>query len=207
MRHLLSLVLGVILAPLIYILVGVSESKLFEGLGVGGKQVQIVPELIAVLCALAAGGLYAVLVLVRLSPVGTVLAGLILFFPTLWMIVAYQNFSTTLPESFLGVRGALQSGAGGLVIMASIPLLLTVLSPRRWRSSAQPAAGAYVAPTYGTATPSAVYQPAGTPYSGAPAYQSAPPGSPATPTYTPPTYTPPSYAAPADTTIQSPTVE
>src|SRR5690348_6772362 len=70
MRHLLSFVLGLILAPLIYVLVGVSESKIFEGL-VG--KFDIVPEVIAILCALAAGGLYAVLVLARLSPVGTVL--------------------------------------------------------------------------------------------------------------------------------------
>jgi hypothetical protein len=194
MRHLLSLVLGLILAPLIYILVGISESKLFEGL-VGPGKLGIVPETIAILCALAAGGLYALLVLARLSPVGTVLAGLILFFPTVWMVVAYENFSTTLPASFLGVKGALQSGAGGLVIVASVPLLLTVASPRRWRSSTQPAAPAYVAPVYGTTTTPPVYQPAGTSYSAAPAYQ------PATPTYTPPTYTP------ADTTIQSPTVE
>jgi hypothetical protein len=197
MRHLLSLVLGLILAPLIYILVGISESKIFEGL-VGPNKLDIVPEVIAILCALAAGGLYALLVLARLSPVGTVLAGLILFFPTIWMVVAYQNFSTTLPASFLGVEGALQSGAGGLVIVASVPLLLTVASPRRWRSSAQSAAPAYVAPVYGTTPP--VYQPGGTSYSAAPAYQ------PETPTYAAPTYTAPTYT-PTDTTIQSPTVE
>jgi hypothetical protein len=209
MRHLLSLVLGVILAPLIYILVGIADAKLFEGIPdlgsalPGSGSVNVVAEAIAFACALVAGGLYALLVLTRLSPVGTVVAGLILMVPTIWMVVAYSNFVSTMPTSVLGVHGGLHD-AGAFMIAIAVPLLFTVFSPRRWRSKAQPAAPAFEATGYGTATTtSPVYEPAGAGYSsGTSAYGT-------TPAYTPSSsYTPSSYSTySSDTTISTPSID
>jgi hypothetical protein len=219
MRHLLSLVLGLILGPLIYVLIGIADAELINNFR--QFEVQLVPTLIALACALVAAGLYSILVLARLSPLGTVLAGLILFVLSVWGIVAFESLFRIMPSSLFDLHGVFTAEAGPMCLVASIPLLLTIFSPRRWRSKAQPTVPAYVAtaayvpaagaPVYQTTQPAPAYQ-AASPYqtagapsypaqatSPAPAYQ--PFGTP--PPYTPPTYTPPSYP-PADTTITSP---
>jgi hypothetical protein len=195
MRHLISIVLGVILAPAIYVLAGIANIKELDHTQHGAG---ITTLLLGIGCAVAAGALYAILLLVRLSPVGTVLAGLILLAPPIWAAVNSTNFSDTLPASLFGMNGLLQSAAGMGFIVAAIPLLCTVFSPRRWRSSAEgtDASAFDAAPTYGTAssTASPAYQPAG---SYTPSYSST------TPTYVPPSYS--SSYSPSDTTITSPT--
>ena len=69
MRHLWSLVLALVLTPLIYIAAGVSAVRLSDARGLGSTAV------IGLVAALVAGGLYALLVMVHLSPVGPVVAG------------------------------------------------------------------------------------------------------------------------------------
>ena len=200
MRHLVSLVLGVIAAPMIYILAGVANSKLFEHFLDDNKD--FVTLAVGLACILAAGGLYSVLVLARLSPVGTVLAGLILFVPSMWVLFDAAGFDKLLPAKFLGVPGALQNGAGPMFLLAAVPLLATVFSPRRWRSSAQSSAPAAfnAAPAYATQTTTAapLYQPAGS-Y----AAQTYQPTTATPPPYIPPSFTSPSYS-PAETTITAP---
>jgi hypothetical protein len=205
MRHLISLVLGVILAPVIYILAGISNSKAADHLVLHKDDFATLA--LAIGCIVAAGALYSVLILVRLSPVGTVLAGVILAVPSGWALLDSVGFTDRMPTSFLGVRGALTFGASSTLLLAAVPLVATVLSPRRWRSSAQAsAADAFDAsPTYATpSSASPVYQPASS-YT-TPAYS---PSTSAQSTYTPPsysgsTYSPSSYS-PGDTTITSPT--
>ena len=197
MRHLISLVLGVILAPVIYILAGIASIKEVDHLLHGAGTTTV---LIAIACTLAAGALVAILALVRLSPVGPVLAGLVLFGISGWAALDFARFSDAFPTRFLGMDGVLQAGAGLGLMIAAVPLVATVFSPRRWRSSAQASAAEVfdASPVYGTTqSASPVYQPAGS-YT-TPAY------SPSTPT--PSSYTPPSYStySPSDTTITSPT--
>jgi hypothetical protein len=181
MRHLISIVLGVILAPAIYILAGIATIKDLDHTQHGAG---ITTLLLGIGAAVAAGALYAILLLIRLSPIGTMLAGLILLAPPIWAAVAAKNFTDTLPSSLFGMDGLLQSAAGVGFIIAAIPLLCTVFSPRRWRASADDSSANEfdAAPTYGTTTSTA-----------APVYQ---PSSEYTPSYssTTPTYTPPSYS-------------
>ena len=199
MRHLISLVLGVVLAPVIYVLAGVSNSKAADHI-VSNKN-DVTTLALAIGCIVAAGALYSVLILIRLSPVGTVLAGLILAVPSVWALLDAAGFTDKLPTSFLGVRGALTFGASSTLLLASVPLIATVFSPRRWRSTADSsAANAFDdAPSYGTLPSSAapVYQPSSS-YT-TPAYS---PSTPSSSSYTPPSY---STYSPADTTITSPT--
>jgi len=202
MRHLVSLVLGVFLAPVIYILAGISNSKVTDHV-ISNKN--DLPTLaVAIGCIVAAGALYAVLILVRLSPVGSVLAGAILAVPSVWALFDAKGFTDLLPSSFLGVRGALTFGASSTLLLAAVPLIATVFSPRRWRASADSSDNEFdAAPSYGTPPSSAapVYQPSSS-YT-TPAYS---PSTPSSSSYSPPSYSASSYS-PADTTLTSPTYQ
>ena len=175
MRHLLSIVLSLILAPLVYLSTGYATIKLAEATAKGS--VSVVPALLGVLAVGLAGALYSVLVLARLSPIGTVLAGLFFFAISIWALLAPAKFGRAMPDSVAGVAGVATAGVGAVTFLIAVPLVVTVASPRRWRRGTAAATG-----------------PTG---SGAP-YAAGPYGAPVyTPTgYTPPTYTSPSYPTP-----------
>lgn len=188
MRHLLSVVLGLVLSPLIYVAAGFAAVKFSEAND--GGSIQYAAAALFLLAALVAGSLYAILVMARLSPLGLVLAGLIYLGVTFWALISPSNFVSTLPKSFLGEEGILYAPVGVGTVILAVPLLITVFSPRRWRRSAQPAAvvGYQAAPTYGDTVPSA-----------APTYGST--FEPTVPSYEPPVYTPPSQYNPSDPTL------
>jgi hypothetical protein len=179
MRHLGSIVLSLLLAPIVYALTGIGLVKMIDvprhlsghdyaTLGIG-------------VAALAGAGLaYAVLVMTRLSPLGPVLAGLGFLGMTAWYIGSRSSFTRIIPDNALGTRGAAWAPASTVTVLLAVPLLATIVSPRRWRRWANPPA-AVAAPGY---TPPAgpsdepaypgapLYAPS---YSPSPAY----PGSPA----------------------------
>jgi len=201
MRHLISLVLGVVLAPVIYVLAGVSNSKASDHVLLHKNDLTTLG--LAIGCIVAAGALYSVLILIRLSPVGPMVAGAILAVPSVWALLDATRFNDLLPTSFLGVRGALTFGASSTLLLAAVPLVATVFSPRRWRASADSAASNEfdASPSYGTlpSTAAPVYQPANS-YTTS-AYS---PSTPSSSSYSPPSYSSPTYS-PAETTITSPT--
>lgn len=235
MRHFLSVVLSLILTPLMYAASGFAAVKLQLATATGS--ISWGAASVGILVAIAAGAMYAVLVMARLSPVGPVLAGLLLLGVTLWAMVKPLSFTDALPATFLGEKGALYAPVGAGTLLLAVPLLVTIFSPRRWRryadvgASATSAAPAYptqatsAAPTYGATT----YQPPA--YASmdttAPTYaQSEPvtaasttaatPTSPASwnaaPVYTPassttPAYTPVPEQPTAPTTPEPPTSE
>jgi hypothetical protein len=181
MRHLLSLVLGLVLAPLIYIAAGYSAIKLDESHT--GGQLHLVPAVFGIVAALVAGGLFALLVMARLSPVGPVLAGLLYLGITLWAEFSPSSFLDVVPSRVFGVDGLLRVPVGFGVILLAVPLLFTIFSPRRWRRLAQPVPAGYLAaPVYPTVPGDTA----------APAYaQSTFTGQTYEPTgYAPPVYTP-----------------
>ncbi len=201
MRHLWSLLLSLVLTPLTYISAGISAVKLGDAKELGATAV------VGLLAAFVAGGLYALLVMARLSPVGPVVAGLLYIGVTLWALLDRAGFESTVPADIAGQKGVLHVPVGMGSALLAAPLLLTVFSPRRWRNSAQPAAPGYeAAPAYPVAVPSAAPSYADVTPSAAPSYAAAPtyPTAPATtfepPVYMPPTsgptYTPPTYPAP-----------
>jgi hypothetical protein len=210
MRHLLSLLLGLVLAPLIYVSAGFSAVK-FSDVNDQGN-IALLSAVLGLVAGLIAGALYALLVMARLSPFGPVLAGLIYLGVTVWALVDLHGLQTTLPSSVFGINNLLIKPAGFGTALLAVPLLFTIFSPRRWRRSAQPAVvGGYqpapmTYPTSGLATPNPLAVPATEPTPGAPY---TPPASTAT-TWEPPVYTPtyPSsssaaptgYAPPSQTT-------
>jgi hypothetical protein len=205
MRHLGSLVLSLVLAPLIWVLAGMGlvdfGAHLASGDSLGTDGLLGLAELIG------AGVLLAVLLLSRLSPLGVGLAGLIFIGLSLWAAVDASSLIDAMPESVLGRDGALTIPAGGTGLLIGIPLVLSVLVPRRWRKhdrvtalyaatpGAQPPGAAYGQSPYGSPQPTPGFgQPPYPTSPGSPAY----PGAPASgPGYAAPGYGgAPSYAAP-----------
>jgi len=204
MRHLGSLVLSLVLAPLIWVLTGIGlvdfSAHLSSGdsLGTDG--------LLGLTALTGAGVLLAVLLLSRLSPLGVGLAGLVFIGMCLWAALDASSLIDTMPESVLGRAGALTIPAGGPGLLMGVPLVLTVLVPRRWRKhdhvtalyaatpGAPPPGTPYGQPPYGGPQPTPGFGPYPT-SPGSPAY----PGAPASgPGYATPGYGggAPAYAAP-----------
>jgi hypothetical protein len=136
MRHLVSVALALVVAPLIYISAGFSAIR-FDGANELGR-VQVEPAVLGLLAALLAGGLYALLLMARLSPVGPFLAGLSYLGVTLWQLFDQKDFLLSVPRDVFGVPGLLQVPAGFGTAVLAVPLLVTVGSPRRWRGPAEP---------------------------------------------------------------------
>ena len=163
MRHLLSIVLSLVLAPVIYGGVGYAAVKFAAS---GPSEPTTSQVLLGLLGVVVAGGLYAPLMLARISPVGPALAGLAFLGVTLWALFDRDGFVDLMPASMLGARGALWVPAGAVSGMLAVPLLLTMASPRRWRRTEIAGPTGYAAYTPPIYTPPE-YAPAG---SAAPAY-------------------------------------
>jgi hypothetical protein len=133
MRHLLSAALALVLAPLIYVSAGFSAVKFGEANEVG--RIEAAPAALGLLAALVAGGLYALLVMGRLSPVGPFLGGLLYLGVTLWRVFDYAGFARTFPDDLLGVESLMQVPAGFGTALLAVPLLFTIVSAGRWRGA------------------------------------------------------------------------
>jgi hypothetical protein len=140
MRHLGSIVLSLILAPAIYLLAGIGLAEALENSTVVGVHLDRLKVTVGILALVGAGLLYCLLVLTRLSPIGPVLASLLYFTVSIWALFAYHSLGRVLPDPVLGVRGAADLPLNGVSLVLAVPLLLTVVSPRRWRRYAQPPA-------------------------------------------------------------------
>jgi hypothetical protein len=174
MRHLWSFLLSLLLTPLIYISAGFSAVKFSQATGLGLEAV------LALAGAFVAGGLFALLVMARLSPVGPIFGALVFLGVTLWALLDAESFTSAIPADLLGQKNLLHVPVGFGTALLAAPLLFTVFSPRRWRGSET--AGV---PTYDAAPD---YPPP--PTTAAPAYH---PDTTLSniPTYEPPVYTPP----------------
>jgi hypothetical protein len=131
MRHVLSIVVAVMLTPLIYMAAGFSAIKFGDANEQGS--IEIGSAALGLVAAFVAGGLYALLVMTRLSPAGPVLAGLIYLGITLWRLLDLDGFRSAVPGDLFGVDELLHVPAGYGTALLAVPLLFTVFSPRRWR--------------------------------------------------------------------------
>jgi hypothetical protein len=221
MRHLGSLVLSLLLAPIVYALTGIGLVKMIDvPRHLSGHD--YVTLGIGVAALVGAGLAYALLVMTRLSPIGPVLAGLGFLGMTAWYVGNRSSFTRIIPENLLGVRGALSAPASTVAVLLAVPLLVTIVSPRRWRRWANPpaavAAPGYTPPAASTDEPAypgaPLYSPSYSPspaypgspaYSAAPAYQSsgyqAPTSGAPAPGYTAPTSSPPAQSSDATTPL------
>jgi hypothetical protein len=160
MRHLLSVLLAVVLAPLVWVLTAVGLDRTATTRPTAGElsvEVLAGPGLLVL-----AGVAYAVLVVPRLSPLGPFLAGLAFLGAVAWPLVDRGSFDDLTSRRLLGIDLALALPADGVAALLAVPLLATVVSPRRWRRHER----RVTAPTEAAAAPPA---PAAPPYPPPPA--------------------------------------
>jgi hypothetical protein len=167
-RHLGSIALSIVLAPLVYLLAGLGVEK-FNTVS-GGSQDWTATG-IGALALIVAAGLYALLVMTRLSPLGPLVAGVLFLVTAAWVLFGDSSFTKLLGGRVLDVRPGIAPAESGLVLLLAVPLLATIVSPRRWRTSATPVAK--TATGYPNAYGGTAY---GAPANAAPAY-----GTPAAP--------------------------
>jgi len=141
-RHLGSILLSLILAPVVYLLIAIGVRYVADHGSLAAHH-DYVKAGIGVLALLGAALLYSLLMLTRLSPVGPALVGLAFLVVSGWIIFASSSFETAMPIKFTGVPDQPVMPAGTEMLLLGLPLLLTVASARRWRrygSAASPAA-------------------------------------------------------------------
>jgi len=145
MRHAGSLLLSLFLAPLIWVGTGYGLTEVNKARAqlISGFEIEIVLGLLALL---AAGGLYALLTMARLSPIGPALIGLIFVVLATWSAFDPASYFDTMPTDLRDGDFALTYPALGYSALLGVPLLATLLSPRRWRRYAHPAAATPAAP-------------------------------------------------------------
>ncbi|MDI1460472.1 hypothetical protein QEZ54_05780 [Catellatospora sp. KI3] len=135
-RHLGSLLLTLIFAPAIFLLTGTGLSAFNTTMAAGGAADAFLDAAAALGALLLAGILYAVLLLVRLSPVGPSLGGLAFLGTSAWALADGRSYQDTFALIDIHLAGAV--GQTGLGVLLGVPLLATITSPRRWRRVADP---------------------------------------------------------------------
>lgn len=131
MRHLGSVVLAILAAPLVPLLAGRGLTAFVEATAAG--RTDPLATVVAFAALSAAGLLYAVLTLPRLSPLGPALAGVgYLAFGALLLMGPADLFDRLAHE---GIRldAAQVTAAAATATLLALPLLLTVFSAQRWR--------------------------------------------------------------------------
>ncbi|MEQ4301236.1 hypothetical protein ABNF97_07570 [Plantactinospora sp. B6F1] len=194
MRHLGSLVFGLLSAPVIWVLSGVGLVRFSSGMA----RLETGDTILGFVVIAVVAGLLAALLLPRWSPIGTAVAGLFFMIMALWSLIDYGSMIDLLPRSFLGVRYALTAPAGAFATLIAVLLGATAFVPQRWRSprvaarlpggsSGQPGFPPYPAPP-GQQFPSAAAMPPGQQFPSTPA---TPPGGQFPPGQFPPGQFPP----------------
>lgn len=175
MRHLGSLLLALLVAPLALVLT-------LRGLGsfldaTGARPPDPLATATAISALGLAGLLLALLMLPRFSPLGPMLAGAGYLGVGLWGLADLSHLQAQVPpELLVGLDDRATAVTAAVSPLLAVPLLVTLFSARRWRGRERPA-GAAPAAGYG--------QPAGYP----------PPGYPPPYAHQPPGYTPPTAPA------------
>ncbi|GAA3747591.1 hypothetical protein GCM10022225_34270 [Plantactinospora mayteni] len=137
MRHLGSLVFGLVSAPIIWVLAGIGLVR-FNG---GISRDEIGDTLLGFVVIVVVAGLLAALLLPRWSPLGPAAAGLLFMAMALWSVFSFGSMTDVLPRSFLGVEFALTAPSGALSALLAVLLGATLFIPHRWRSPRAAAAG------------------------------------------------------------------
>ena len=161
MRHLLSLVLSIILTPVVFFGSGYASIKFAEYM----ESDKLTPALLAVAAIVVVGTAYGVLILARLSPLGTASAGLALLGVVAWAMVDPRGYLDATPDKVFGQTWLFEASVSVTTAILALPLLFTIASPRRWRRHANPAAAGPVsaAPSYPTPDPAPTYSPSYSP--------------------------------------------
>ncbi|ADD45644.1 hypothetical protein [Stackebrandtia nassauensis] len=134
MRHIASLLLGLVIAPLAWILIGAATIGL-DPHGLYKEAVGKPNNVVAMAMFALAGIALGVLAVTRLSPAGPVTAAVI--FGGLFAFFRFVAKDFTLPDLLEGVKvpteSATAAGESGVVLAVAALLAVAILMPSRWR--------------------------------------------------------------------------
>jgi len=143
MRHVWSLIAGVVIAPLAWLLASVGQVGAARSFDLGTVTARHLAE---PLLFLAAAGLVVGLVAsLRVSPVGPLVAGLALVAPDIGLLVdprrTHDLLNYTVKVPGLATRGDISLPlTTGLSLVVGVLLLVAVAAPGRWRAWPRPVA-------------------------------------------------------------------
>jgi hypothetical protein len=136
MRHLWSVVLAVVFAPIALLLAG-------RGLVALAGRVEAVPtDYFGIAAAssalLLAGLILAMLTMAKLSPVGPTFAGLAYLGLGIWALADPTGFQTRVQWDLIWLTADQVTASAEVAPLLAVPLLVTLFIPRRWRGRERP---------------------------------------------------------------------
>jgi hypothetical protein len=138
MRHLWSLLAGVVVAPLTWCLVALGQSGSQEKIGdwVNTRRFDTVDLIEPAVYLVVAGILLGLIATLRISPLGPLVGGLLLVAAYVGMFISPLNVRKAIPDTWevydrhLPLRVPLDNGT---LLLIGVLLLMAVFSTSRWR--------------------------------------------------------------------------
>jgi hypothetical protein len=136
MRHLGSLALSAVGGTMLYLLLGIGSVRLEHAATLiqDGSNRGSLDLVIGVGFVTAAGACVGVLLMPRWSPLGSAPLGLALGAMGVLAVAAPGRLARLLPDAALGLHG-LRSAPPAACLLLAVPLLVTLVSRRRWRGA------------------------------------------------------------------------
>ncbi len=129
MRHFRSILYALVLAPAVWVLVAVG---LTHDLTARGRDGFAVESLTGLVLLLLGGAAYGILVFAPISPLGPVVAGVVFLVVGVWAIEWPSGYAGRWPSGVVKDGFDLSRPGYGLAALLAVPLIMTVLSVRRW---------------------------------------------------------------------------
>jgi hypothetical protein len=139
-RHLGSLLLALLIAPVAFVLTGRGLGGLAEVASAAPTAEQTDYFAIATSAAALglAGLLFALLTMARFAPLGPGLAGLGYLAVGIWALVDQDQLLATVPGDLVGLGEDRVVLSATVAPLLAVPLLVTLFIPRRWRGRERP---------------------------------------------------------------------
>jgi hypothetical protein len=129
-RHFRSILYAVVLAPAVWVLVAVG---LTHDLTARGRDGFAVESFTGLLMLLLGGAAYGILIFAPISPLGPTVVGVVFLAAGSWAIASPTGYAGVWPAGVVKDGFDLSRPGYGLAALLSVPMILTVLSVRRWR--------------------------------------------------------------------------
>jgi len=139
MRHLGSILLGLVLGPVVWLAGGYGGARIAADLarssGIENRNQSVI---LGVVMCLVAGLALGILLGTRLSPLGPVLVGIAFLALGLMYALSPRGFTDATPDRVFGAdRMLTQPLEHGWAYIVGLALLIPLLSPHRWRRDAR----------------------------------------------------------------------
>ncbi len=132
MRHLISLILGLVIAPAVWIATGLGQARLMAATD---SEITLRGAFVPLAVLAAAGLVFGIIATTRVSPAGPLVAGLLMLGLQIAYLARPETVTGFLPKKILGSEGALILPATtGLGAVLGVGLMVALFSLGRWRN-------------------------------------------------------------------------